>query len=294
MTDRDPTQPAPANPLLGMALWLLKGGTLPELVRWASEHEFAAVSFYQHVLDVPAAERAEAARIVRDAGLCVTFHANLADRPARPGDLDEPFLDRLCAEVLWWQGETGRVRSCCFDPLHVKGPDDALRFDVPLNRRLVLCAAEHFGSSGVRTGIENSFGAPGCYQSVADVRRFAEACGLPQMGLLLDAGHANIHVQNGGKEAPARIGEFVRALPLEILEVHVTDNRGLKDEHRHLGYGNLDLAALLSALMARGFRGPLTVEVCLDILVKKYQSDIHDPAQMAPILHTRDVLKKAL
>jgi hypothetical protein len=43
-----------------------------------------------------------------------------------------------------------------------------------------------------------------------------------------------------------------------------------------------------AAACAIGYRGPLVVEVCVDILAGRCSSDIHDPAQTAPVLATRD------
>ena len=68
---------SPATLPLGMALWLLRGGTLADRVAWIAAHGFQAVSLLQQVIDVDPVERAEAAAAIRAAGLLVTYHGPL-------------------------------------------------------------------------------------------------------------------------------------------------------------------------------------------------------------------------
>ena len=52
-----------------------------------------------------------------------------------------------------------------------------------------------------------------------------------------------------------------RQLPMKLRELHVSDNKGRKDEHREVGYGNLPLADVAAAVKAIGFDGIVTVEI---------------------------------
>ena len=54
-------------PPLGMALWLLKGGSVADRVAWLVDHDFTAVSLLQSALDMDAAERRDAAAAMKAA-----------------------------------------------------------------------------------------------------------------------------------------------------------------------------------------------------------------------------------
>ncbi len=78
---------------------------------------------------------------------------------------------------------------------------------------------------------------------------------------------------------------------MEIFEVHFSDNFGKQDEHKQLGYGNLDLNSIFNALKERTFAGKFTIEVCVDILSGRYVSDIHNPEQTEALLISKDIIK---
>lgn len=48
---------------------------------------------------------------------------------------------------------------------------------------------------------------------------------------------------------------------MKVRELHLHDNKGRKDEHREVGYGNLPMRAVVDAAKAIGFDGIVTVEV---------------------------------
>lgn len=274
-----------------MALWLLAGGSLPDRVSWAIRHGFRGLALLQQVMRADPVERRDAAAAMRQAGLGLTYHGNVHENLAAPDRLDLDFVQRLHDDVLWWHENAGGVVSCGSDPIHV-GAGAARRFHPDLNRQLMRLAHERLTPHGIAFGIENSFGGPACFQSLAHLDSFRDHCRLPGQGLLLDTGHANVHLHSDHTSAGS-LEEFLRRLPLPVFEVHVTDNDGRRDEHRHLGHGCLDLAGLVRGLKGLGFAGPLTVEVCVDILNRRNAADIHDPRQTDPLLVTRDRLLEA-
>jgi sugar phosphate isomerase/epimerase len=281
------------RPPVGMAFWLLSDGSGADRVAWLSRQGFQALSLLVKSPDPDDPERRDTACAIRDAGLVTSCHPGYQAAVGADGRLDRDLVRRLHDQVLWWHAHAGGVRSACADPIHVKAADGETTFSTALNLEAMALAAEALAPAGIRFGWENTFGPPGCCQSVADINRFAAACARPGLGLLLDLGHLNIHLHSpaAGTKDPEI---FIRQLAVEIHEVHITDNLGQRDEHRHLGYGNLDLGAAMRGLRAVGFRGPLVVEVCSDILSGRYQSRINDPAQVAPLLATRDRLAEAV
>lgn len=76
-------------------------------------------------------------------------------------------------------------------------------------------------------------------------------------------------------------------LPFEIVEVHFSDNLGQQDEHKPLGYGNLDLKGLLKSLKHNGFNGIFTLEICRDMLNGQYGLDIYDSSQTEGLVSSR-------
>jgi sugar phosphate isomerase/epimerase len=147
----------------------------------------------------------------------------------------------------------------------------------------------HLAPEGVRVGIENTFFGTPSLASPKEIQDFQAVCGLADLHLLLDTGHLNIHL--AGR---ANASEYLRRLNLPVAEVHVSDNCGEKDEHLQLGRGVLDFADLARGLKETGFQGPITVEVCVDILRGRYAAHLDRPEQLAPILETRDRILKAL
>jgi len=54
-----------------------------------------------------------------------------------------------------------------------------------------------------------------------------EKADIPDLGLLIDIGHLNLYE----KQMEKRADEYIEALPLEIYELHLHDNDGVKDYH---------------------------------------------------------------
>ena len=121
---------------------------------------------------------------------------------------------------------------------------------------LVSFLADLSDEYGARGGVENwpypSVGRP---EGLAPLLK----AGRGKVGVLLDAGHAHVAVSRGWCKERS-LAEFVRALPAPIVEVHLHDNGGERDEHLMPGEGTADLKGLLDAALATGFAGPITVE----------------------------------
>mgnify|MGYP001039904385 CR=1 FL=1 len=280
-------------PPLAMALWLLKGRSLPDRVQWLVANGFTGTSLLQSVMDVDSAERTDAAAAIKAGGLSFTYHGNVQRKLTTAGGLDADFIARMIDDVIWWHENAGGAISCCSDPIHIPGSDGNPIFAAELCAELMRLLHAGLAAHGIRVGIENGFGGGRKFCSLANIADFKEASQVPGLGMLLDAGHANIHVRSDGVEGETDIDAFVRNLPLDVIEVHFSDNAGRKDEHRQLGQGSLDLKTLLAALKDTSFSGNLTLEVCIDILSNQYAADIDDPKQTDPLLVSRDALRAA-
>ena len=79
---------------------------------------------------------------------------------------------------------------------------------------------------------------------------------LPELGLHLDIGHANLQV-------PANtMPEILAAWGSRLRHVHLHDNRGGNaDLHLPLGAGNVEVEAAIRALQDCGYDSTITLEV---------------------------------
>jgi len=114
-------------------------------------------------------------------------------------------------------------------------------------RILARDAAEH----GVVLGFEPE---PGMHiENLAGFRRIRDRVGEPGLRLTLDVGHAHMSEES----AP----EAIRRSAREIVNVHLEGMRHDRHEHLLPGEGDLDLAAVVSALREIDYRGPANLEL---------------------------------
>jgi sugar phosphate isomerase/epimerase len=79
---------------------------------------------------------------------------------------------------------------------------------------------------------------------------------FPSLKFTLDTGHANLN-DNGQN----RLQELVRRFVDRVGHVHLSDNRGVYDDHFRLGTGNIDFSNLANALVEAGYDDTVTFEV---------------------------------
>ncbi len=104
---------------------------------------------------------------------------------------------------------------------------------------------------GVGLMIEN---LPGDYNSAPQLGELLDA--MPELGLHLDIGHANLQVPHNTTE------EILAAYGNRLRHVHLHDNRGGQaDLHLPLGTGTVDLRRSVQALQKCGYDGTITLEV---------------------------------
>lgn len=109
-------------------------------------------------------------------------------------------------------------------------------------------------SCGVGLMIEN---LPGDYNTPEQLGDLLDK--MPELGLHLDIGHANLMVYPNSTEAIlAKYGN-------RLAHVHLHDNKGGEaDLHLPLGAGNLDTRKHVQTLKGLGYDGPITLEVFSD------------------------------
>lgn len=114
-------------------------------------------------------------------------------------------------------------------------------------RELLAYAREH----GIGLMVEN---LPGDFNSASQLGELLDP--LPELGLHLDLGHANLMVTRNTTR------EILQAYGRRLRHVHLHDNKGgHEDLHLPLGSGTVDLRDCVGALVDCGYDGTITLEV---------------------------------
>jgi len=85
-----------------------------------------------------------------------------------------------------------------------------------------------------------------------DFDKFYKETGLP-IGVVLDIGHANLESQTD---------PFFDKLADKIVHIHVSDNKGIDDDHFGIGYGTINYPSIAKTLKKIGYNQRVIVESC--------------------------------
>ncbi len=130
-------------------------------------------------------------------------------------------------------------------PFHTR--DQLAKNNVASLRELMAAAQKH----KVGVMVEN---LPGWYNNARQLGELLNP--LPDLGLHLDIGHANLETPQNTTE------ELLTAYGARVRHVHLHDNKGGHlDQHLPLGAGTLDIKKHLASLHAAGYDGTITLEV---------------------------------
>jgi sugar phosphate isomerase/epimerase len=109
----------------------------------------------------------------------------------------------------------------------------------------IITAAE---KAGIKVACENLFSL----DSNAILKRILNEFAHPLAGLCYDTSHANL------TDNPM---EFLEEYGDRLFITHISDNRGVHDDHLIPGFGKIDWPAMMKAIRGTGFEGPLLLEV---------------------------------
>jgi sugar phosphate isomerase/epimerase len=110
------------------------------------------------------------------------------------------------------------------------------------------------GELGLVLCLENMFPR---YGFMSEPEAFAEILKQhPDLFLLLDVGHARL-----GEKSSARILRFIELLGHRLGHLHLSDNKGERDDHLPLGSGTIDFKRIARALKTVGYDATATLEV---------------------------------
>jgi sugar phosphate isomerase/epimerase len=153
---------------------------------------------------------------------------------------------RRCLEVFSIVGARWmNLHPDRYTPMHDR------RFYIEQNLRTFREILPDARRLGVGLMIEN---LPGDYNTAPQLGELLDP--LPELGLHLDIGHANLDVPHNTTES------ILAAYGTRLKHVHLHDNKGgHADLHLPLGAGSLDVRAAIRALKRCGYDGAITLEV---------------------------------
>jgi sugar phosphate isomerase/epimerase len=153
---------------------------------------------------------------------------------------------KLCLEVFGQLGAKWmNVHPASKPPMHNRN------FGVDRNLQSLRELFPVARDNGVGLMIEN---IPGQFNTAEELAELFDP--LPELGLHLDIGHANLLVSQNS------VDEILAAHGSRLRHVHLHDNKGGgADLHLPLGVGSIDIAHHVHSLRAKGYDGTITLEV---------------------------------
>jgi sugar phosphate isomerase/epimerase len=140
-------------------------------------------------------------------------------------------------------------------------------------------------NSGVRAVIENVGPTPS-----EPLRKMVELADHPNLGFILDTGHANI-----AADEPRGVMGALDLFADRLWSLHIQDNFGKNDDHCPPGLGTIDWPVFLKALAKTSYRGPLIVELtCLSVKSKRHSEDLRTLSLDVERVLARNYLEFAL
>ncbi|MEE4357067.1 MAG: sugar phosphate isomerase/epimerase family protein [Desulfococcaceae bacterium] len=100
--------------------------------------------------------------------------------------------------------------------------------------------------------IENMPPNAGAFEKPEELEEIMKLC--PNHGMTFDAGHAHIKSKN-------RVSEFMQRLGNQFSHLHLSDNRGKKDDHLPIGKGTINFPEIIRELKRIGYDDTVTFEI---------------------------------
>jgi sugar phosphate isomerase/epimerase len=246
--------------------------SLPEQIQWLGQ---SGLGFLDLTLEPPHAaswklDTGAVMKMLADSKLSVVGHT----APFLP--IASPVSELRQAAILEFRRDIdvfGKVGARWMNVHPGASPMHDRAFTVERNLESLRELITQGEEAGVGIMIENM---PGRFNTADELAELLDP--LPDLGLLLDIGHANLMT------AGSTAREIIAAHGHRLRHVHLHDNRGGNlDLHLPLGAGNVDLAEAVTALKSCGYDGTITLEVFADDLnLLLYSRDQLQRAWAAP------------
>lgn len=218
---------------------------LPGWVLEFADHGFDTISFHPKQFAGPSAGHLPAVvETLRERDLRATVHGSCAMERGLFEGLIEAMGDRLLAITL-----DSAMREDSRGRLH-----DATRIAGALSDLQRLTAG-----TTVDLAVEDfPLDALARQYFAAELGQVYEQ---PRTGILIDVGHMHMRMTGSEYFRPRTVSDYFHGLPCRLVEVHLHDNNGEKDQHGHFGSGSVPFDAVAQALRDLAFDGVCTIEI---------------------------------
>lgn len=249
-----------------ISLYTFNDSALAKLVEEFADYGFDTFSFnHTMLLNAGPQDLNDAAGLIARRGYSVTLHVGFEITP----DITSRFLGLF--------GDS--LRCITFDRVSTE-TSTGITYDVGRMKPVLANVAEQTRGTGVLFGVEDF------PLDAAALELFREGIepflGNERFGTLIDLGHLNYRLRSVDYFRRLTPEEYLARVPVPIIEIHVHDNKGNRDDHAHIGYGNCDFAAAARGLRAAGFDGVSTIEIC---------GQLHNSTPAAARAHVRESLE---
>ncbi|CAM5797838.1 MULTISPECIES: sugar phosphate isomerase/epimerase family protein [Brevibacillus] len=210
---------------------------------------------HRELLEWSAGELNDLRALGSEKGIVWSIHAPIDGcNPAAAGGLREQTSDAMkrCLEVAAFLDCThvvmhaGEVEDRLDGAERERGVERVAQFIEPL--------LPHIGSSRTRLLLENVPPYPKVLGwTVSDLIAICKQVASPSVGIVYDIGHAHLIRKGYALDGLREVFPYMQAL-------HLSDNRGIKDDHLAVGEGTVPFAAILSLLKEKGFAGSWVIE----------------------------------
>lgn len=228
--------------LKSIALWNYGSDQIANAQKF-KELGFEAFSFLGRLFDQQTPEEdAAVAECMKRLHAPMTIH----HRFPNPSDAEAvSIFFRNMEHILSWQKRYGLLTGLTFDFGH--SPETLC----PLLGKVI----QMFRGSGVFLACEDH------PMDEKEMEYFAPYI-TPEdnFGILIDCGHMHLRHTSAGKSNSHDVAEALMHLPLPLIEVHLSGNHGLRDEHLPPEEGTFPMDGFVRGLRALGFDGLCTIE----------------------------------
>lgn len=219
-----------------------------EVCGWIEEfadHGFQGISFHPDPFSGDAAGHlGPVVETLHNRNLIATVHGSVSMDPLLMKTMVEAMGDRLAAFTM-----DSCMREDSRGRLH-----HAKRISTALTRLQELT-----DGTGVRLAVEDfPLDSLAINQFATDLDGVYEH---PRTGILVDVGHMHIRMNKSEYFGGMSVSEYFRRLPVPLVEVHLHDNCGERDQHAHFGFGSVRFPEIADALVEIGFDGVCTIEI---------------------------------
>lgn len=247
-------------------------GSLEEVVKKIGELGFGGVVFMNRievhlpsVLEIQSpSEMNNIRNIIEEYDLDVHLHiARMVEDARKAGKISLEdtvnYMKNRIQRMFEWMQSTGRGKVISFDCLRVES-STRFRLDLRLMLDILQITADMAAPYNIKVGFENLREEE--IASPYELGKIVKWINRKNVGILLDIAHANLAVASNLVREKT-LSDYIKAIPAKILEIHLHDNHGKKDEHLNPGEGTIDFESVFLALQDVGFKGNITLEAAI-------------------------------